>query len=292
MADEIVNSNLAPTPETSNVDRGSGEEVVFDSPKNMDEIDYLNEGDDSEGVALDGYITDEPEATDEPKAKADMDDAVDSTVKPEKPEVSEDELKMKSILKMMENPKILEAIKKVQDAENNAQNTATAEPPKQVADIEADFSEEDLKDPQTFAKSIIKRVVQEITNKVNDVNKNLEPLKNEYGKMVFNQECSKIAKKYGDEAKAFLTKGTPEFESMKSKFLSNPSLTLEEAFLLVKPQVTDRMVAKGVNSAIERGREQSLRVTGNKTPEVQTSNKPMSARESILAAFKEHGISI
>lgn len=288
MADENLAGAqaAAPTP--------TGNEVSFHDDGNasvdndLDNMDYL--GSDDEEVVMDGLITDEPE-----KAKADMTDAVDKQkeVKPEevKPELTEKDIQYQKIMKMMENPKIIEAIKAVQAAEANPNAQQQQVPQQKAPSDDITFTEEELSNPTNFAKSIINKIQSKIQDIQTAFDKQIEPLRIEYGKMMFEKECNSLVSEFGDDAKPFINKNTREFESLKDKFLANPTLTLRDAFLLVRPTAVNKMVEKGVNSAIERGREQSLRVGGNKTPLTEAPKTGLSAHEAVIQAFRDHGIS-
>lgn len=289
MADELVAGTATASPAEQS-SSSSNEDVVFDQSSgvdsDLDNYDYLGEGDDE--VVMDGLITDD---SDKP---TDMTDAVDKKTeevkpdKPEKPELTEQDIQYQKILKLMEDPKIIEAIKAVQAGKEVPQQQA----PQPAPTDEIKFTEEELADPQTFGKSIINKIQSKLQEIQDAFNKQIEPLRNEYGKMMFEKECASLVKDFGDEAKPFVNKNTKEFEALKDKFLSNPTLTLRDAFLLVRPTAVNKMVEKGVSSAIDRGREQSLRVNGNRTPMSAAPKTNMTAYEAVLQAFKDNGIAV
>lgn len=296
MADEL-NAGATQATATAN-NANTNEEVTFDETHthdDMDSFDYL--GEDDEQVTMSDDPNDAPNDMDEWDAPPkDMTNAVEKKpaedAKPEKAELTQQDIEYGKIMKLLENPDIIAAIKAVQ--EGKAQPQQNQQSLEQVAD-QINFSEEELADPVTFGKSILNKVKAEVSKEIASaktaMEQQLEPLRQEYGKMMFEKECAGIVKEFGADAKAFVTKNTPEFEALKDKFLANPTLSLRDAFLLVRPITVNKMVEKGVSSAIDRGREQSLRVNGNKTPMSAAPRTNLTAREAVIQAFRDNGIS-
>ena len=100
-----------------------------------------------------------------------------------------------------------------------------------------------------------------------------------------NNIINEFKGKYGAEADKVLTPNTPENKAILNELQQNPNLSLEKAFLLIRPNFVKEQVSQGVKKAISEKQAMALPVsTGRSTPVV--TNKVDSIDDAIMLAMK------
>ena len=101
-----------------------------------------------------------------------------------------------------------------------------------------------------------------------------------------NEVFGNFRAKYGQEADRALTPGTPEHKALVAELQANPTLPLEKAFLLVKPNFVQRQVQSEVKKAIDEKRSMAIAPSTGKSNGASTS-KIDSPRDALLASIRE-----
>lgn len=100
-----------------------------------------------------------------------------------------------------------------------------------------------------------------------------------------NNVINEFKGKYGAEADKVLTPNTPENKAILNELQQNPTLSLEKAFLLIRPNFVKEQVSQGVKKAISEKQAMALPVsTGRSTPAV--TNKVENLDDAIMLAMK------
>lgn len=100
-----------------------------------------------------------------------------------------------------------------------------------------------------------------------------------------NNVINEFKTKYGVEAEKALTPNTPENRAILNELQQNPNLSLEKAFLLIKPNFVKEQVNQGVKKEIAAKQAMSLSPsTGRSTP--ATHNRIDSIDDAIMLAMK------
>ena len=100
-----------------------------------------------------------------------------------------------------------------------------------------------------------------------------------------NNVINEFKGKYGAEADKVLTPNTPENKALLNELQQNPNLSLEKAFLLIRPNFVKEQVSQGVKKAISEKKAMALPVsTGRSTPAV--TNKVENIDDAIMLAMK------
>ena len=100
-----------------------------------------------------------------------------------------------------------------------------------------------------------------------------------------NNVINEFKGKYGAEADKVLTPNTPENKALLNELQQNPNLSLEKAFLLIRPNFVKEQVSQGVKKAISEKQAMALPVsTGRSTPAV--TNKVENIDDAIMLAMK------
>lgn len=100
-----------------------------------------------------------------------------------------------------------------------------------------------------------------------------------------NNVINEFKSKYGVEAEKALTPNTPENKAILNELQQNPNLSLEKAFLLIKPNFVKDQVNQGVKKEIAAKQAMSLSPsTGRSTP--TTHNRVDSIDDALMLAMK------
>ncbi len=165
--------------------------------------------------------------------------------------------------------------------------------PAPIALPEFEFTAEDTASPQAFGKAIsgkmLAHVQSIIEQKIADVMDYVSPVRQEYTKSLYEKECNAITEAYGESAKPYLTKGTPEHQKLADKYINTPGISLKEALLLVKPDITQSVIKaeanKKANDIIKQKQAASVRVPVQRPPMIKSDNKLMTASEAARRAL-------
>lgn len=158
---------------------------------------------------------------------------------------------------------------------------------------EFEFTPEDTASPQAFGKAIsgkmLAHVQSIIEQKIADVMDYVSPVRQEYTKSLYEKECNAITEAYGESAKPYLTKGTPEHQKLADKYINTPGISLKEALLLVKPDIAQSVIKaeanKKANDIIKQKQAASVRVPVQRPPLIKSDNKLMTASEAARRAL-------
>lgn len=242
----------------------NGDEMSFDVPKEEEKTEH------------------EEIKKEEPEAQPEFDKAKFE-------EMSKEYNEMKSFFENAQrNPEVL---KQLYDNFSKQSNPNQTQP--QVTNSTWDkFDDVELDDPAKFAQGIRSRMqaeiqpIREFISYLSQYMPHIQSLVQSSAVNNVNKIISDFSEKYGDEAKTFLKEGTKEFNALTAKIQNNPQLSLEEAFLLVKPQFINKQVDAKVSAALAQKRSQSLTPPSNRGANA-VSNKAMTLQEAIAAAMKQ-----
>ncbi len=141
-----------------------------------------------------------------------------------------------------------------------------------------------------LAKLTMKKTVEMMSNMLRD---KLAPIYNlaqayqeEQNQKKTMEVLDGFRKKFGAEADRVLTANSPENKAVLAKLQTNPNLSLEEAFLLVKPQFVQNQVQSEVKKAISEKRAMALAPSAGKTTAAGAS-KIETPRDAMMAAIRE-----
>ena len=101
-----------------------------------------------------------------------------------------------------------------------------------------------------------------------------------------NEVFNNFRSKYGQEADRALTPGTPEHKALVAELQANPSLPLEKAFLLVRPNFAQKQIQSEVKKAIDEKRSMALPPSAGRSS-ATASTKIESPRDAVYAALRE-----
>lgn len=176
---------------------------------------------------------------------------------------------------IQEQAKAVQApVQKVEELFNNEEFVNKIEQTEDGKDIAKIIMSETIKMTQELLKTqlapvfnVVQQYQQEqVQNKVNNV-------------------INEFKTKYGVEAEKALTPNTPENRAILNELQQNPTLSLEKAFLLIRPNFVKEQVKQGVKKEIAAKQAMSLSPsTGRSTP--ATHNRIDSIDDAIMLAMK------
>lgn len=165
-----------------------------------------------------------------------------------------------------------------------------------VAKVEEMFSNEEFVQKLEQAedgKDVAKIIMSETMKLTQDLLKTqLAPVFNvvqqyqqEQVQIKVNNVINEFKGKYGVEADKALTPNTPENKALLNELQQNPNLSLEKAFLLIRPNFVKDQVSQGVKKAITEKQAMALPPsTGRSTP--ASTNKIDSIDDALMLAMK------
>lgn len=172
---------------------------------------------------------------------------------------------------------------------------------------EFNYGEEDLLDPDSFAKATSTKVtnlyqrmvskIEELNNKIQNIQQEYKPVVDKQNENNYNTTIENVITKYAGqdpaaqaEVRKFFTPGTPEYSQYVSVLQKHPTLSLEEAFVFVRPQAIQKVVDQKVQATVDNRRSASVPVGRPTTPTVSLRTQKPTVRDAISLAIEKHGI--
>jgi hypothetical protein len=198
------------------------------------------------------------------------------------------------LMEQLKDPEFQKALKELTGTPTQ-QQTQPPVPPTEIPKFE--FTAEETANPQVFGKAIASKIMahanQIVESRISEILDSIKPIKAEYNRTLFEKESNNIVTKYGETAKAFITKDTAEFKKLADKYVNTPGITLEEAYLLVNPGATkaqvDAEAQRKANDIIKQQQDKSIRVPVQKTPTIKHETQLLSASEAARKAMAAAG---
>jgi len=174
-----------------------------------------------------------------------------------------------------------------------AQKKAAAAPAERVEQMFANPEFVEKLEQAEDGKDVAKLIMSETVKMTQDLLKTqlapvfhvVQQYQQEQVQTKVNNVINEFKGKYGAEADKVLTPNTPENKALLNELQQNPNLSLEKAFLLIRPNFVKEQVSQGVKKAISEKQAMALPVsTGRSTPAV--TNKVENIDDAIKLAVK------
>lgn len=269
--------------------------------------DYNPMGDDEElGIDVPGSQGDA--TNEEPVAEAKPEEAPVEEKKEEvpaqqlTPEIQAKITDYDNIVAFLNQPHVKAALQPVLNPQS-PQQQAASEVKQEVKDAIAELTEEDVAAGSDnlvqYGNLIMKKVmasIQPLIEKraaeiVAEKTGKYEQVYNEYQQQAVNnrvnQQITSLKDEFKGEADVFLTPNTPEYNSLVAEIQANPSLTLRQAFLILRGSRVNGIAEAKAKDIVANKQKMSMPTGNSKTEMRSVSKNPRTPREAILRAMGE-----